>query len=165
MAYRPLTDLKESSTTIATDINDLPTTSPHGSYSEHDARNLGFATDPNATRGTATAHRDTCCNFPRDRLDHCCGLRRYYDRIAAPDRILNFDLLVPNQEKVEIQVLHLVSLRDDDAFLSLSSLVPKLYRTSVKRSIQSSAQPLWVATRDSEFGAIFGTIIVTSVNP
>src|SRR3989442_15755658 len=71
---RPLTDLKESSTTIATDINDLPATSPHGSYSEHDTRNLGFATDPNATRGTATAHRDTCCNLPRDRLDHCCGV-------------------------------------------------------------------------------------------
>ena len=34
-AIRPLTDLKESSTTIATDINDLPITSPHGSYSEH----------------------------------------------------------------------------------------------------------------------------------
>jgi len=41
---------------MAIDINDLPATSPHGSYSEHDARNLGFATDPHATRGTATAH-------------------------------------------------------------------------------------------------------------
>jgi hypothetical protein len=58
MDDRPLTDLKESSTTIATGINDLPTTSPHGSYTEHDSRNLGFATDPNATRGTAAAHRD-----------------------------------------------------------------------------------------------------------
>jgi len=57
-ADRPLVDPRESSTTIATDINDLPTTSPHGSYSEHDSRNLGFATDPNATRGTAAAHRD-----------------------------------------------------------------------------------------------------------
>lgn len=47
---------------MATDINDLPATSPHGSYSKHDARNLGFATDPNETRGTATARRDTCCN-------------------------------------------------------------------------------------------------------
>jgi hypothetical protein len=63
----PLSDLRESSTTIATDINDLPATSPHGSYSEHDERNLGFGTDPNATGGTATAHRDTCRNFPRDR--------------------------------------------------------------------------------------------------
>jgi len=70
-ANRPLTDLKESSTTIAADINDLPATSPHGSYSEHDARNLGFATDPNPIRGTATAHRDTHCNLRHDRLDHC----------------------------------------------------------------------------------------------
>ena len=52
-ADRPLTDLKRLSTTIATDINDLPTTSPHGGYSEHDSRNLGFATDANRTRGTA----------------------------------------------------------------------------------------------------------------
>jgi hypothetical protein len=29
MGNRPLTDLKESSTTIVTDINDLPATSPH----------------------------------------------------------------------------------------------------------------------------------------
>jgi len=55
---RPLLDLKGFSVTIATDINDLPTASPHGSYSEHDSRNLGFATDPNATRGTAAAHPD-----------------------------------------------------------------------------------------------------------
>ena len=59
---RPLYGLKAFSTTIATDINDLPATSPHGSYSEHDTRNPGFATDPNATRGTPTAHHDTCCN-------------------------------------------------------------------------------------------------------
>ena len=55
---RPLSDLKESFATIATEINDLPATSPHGSYSEHDARSLGFATDPNVTvsqrRHTAT---------------------------------------------------------------------------------------------------------------
>ncbi len=55
---RPLYGLRESSTIIAKHLNDLPTTSPHGSYSEHDARNLGFTIDPNATRGTATAHRD-----------------------------------------------------------------------------------------------------------
>jgi hypothetical protein len=32
MDDRPLSGLKKFSTTIATDINDLPTTSPHGSY-------------------------------------------------------------------------------------------------------------------------------------
>ena len=55
----PLTDLKESSTTIASDINDLSVASPHGGYSEPHARDLGFATDPNAIRGTATAHSNT----------------------------------------------------------------------------------------------------------
>jgi hypothetical protein len=55
-------------------LNDLPETSPHGSYSEHDTRNLGLAIDPNGTRGTPTAHRDTRFNLPRDRLlDHCRG--------------------------------------------------------------------------------------------
>ncbi len=61
------------------EINDLPATSPHGSYFERDAKNLGFATDPNATRGTPTAHRDFCCNFVRGRLNHCWGVRRTYD--------------------------------------------------------------------------------------
>jgi hypothetical protein len=37
MDDRPLDDLKEFSTTMAADINDLPTTSPHGSDFEHDA--------------------------------------------------------------------------------------------------------------------------------
>jgi hypothetical protein len=55
--YRPLSGLRKFPTIIAIHLNDLPATSPHGSYSEHDARNLGFATDPNTTRGTATAHR------------------------------------------------------------------------------------------------------------
>jgi hypothetical protein len=40
-------------------VNDMLTTSPHGSYSEHDARNEEFAADPDATRGIAMAHRDT----------------------------------------------------------------------------------------------------------
>src|SRR5262245_53088039 len=56
-ADSPLGGMKKCSTTIALDINDLPTTSPHGSYSEHDARNLGFASDLDATRGTVTAQR------------------------------------------------------------------------------------------------------------
>ena len=60
---RPLYDLKALSTTIVIDINDLPVTSPHGSYSETIARNLGFGRDQNAIRGTATAHLDTFCNF------------------------------------------------------------------------------------------------------
>ena len=36
MADRPLDGLKAFSTRIATNINDLPRTSPHGSDSEHD---------------------------------------------------------------------------------------------------------------------------------
>jgi hypothetical protein len=60
---RPLGEQKEFSTTMTIGINDLPATSPHGSYFERDAKNLGFATDPNATRGTPTAHRDFCCNL------------------------------------------------------------------------------------------------------
>jgi len=59
LTNRPLYGLKVFSTTIASDINDLPAISPHGSDSCNEAENLGFATDPNATRGTATAHRDT----------------------------------------------------------------------------------------------------------
>jgi hypothetical protein len=58
MADRPLDGLKAFSTTIATDINDLPATSPHASYSEHDARNLGFASDQNTTRGTAASQSE-----------------------------------------------------------------------------------------------------------
>ena|SRR5215468_1911267 len=56
MDDRPLDDLKEFSTTITTDINDLPVTSPHGSDFEHHAQILGFAAEPNARRGTAAAH-------------------------------------------------------------------------------------------------------------
>jgi hypothetical protein len=62
MDDRPLCGLEVFSTTIATDINDLPVTGPHGSYSEHDPRNLGLARGPLETLGTATAHYDTCCN-------------------------------------------------------------------------------------------------------
>jgi hypothetical protein len=49
-------------------VNDLPATSPHGSYSEYDARNAGFAADPDATRGTPVAHRDTYLSFSREGL-------------------------------------------------------------------------------------------------
>jgi hypothetical protein len=53
---------------MATDINDLPATSPHGSDFGDHAQILGLAPDPNATRGTATAHRNKCCD-PLHRLD------------------------------------------------------------------------------------------------
>jgi hypothetical protein len=38
-------------------VNDLPATSPHGSYSEQDARNAGLAADSDPTRGTLMTHR------------------------------------------------------------------------------------------------------------
>jgi hypothetical protein len=60
MFDQPLYGLKGFSTTIATDINDLPTTSPHGSDFKETSTNLELATDPNETRGTARAHRDPC---------------------------------------------------------------------------------------------------------
>jgi hypothetical protein len=53
-----LDGLKAFSTTIATTINDLPATSPRGTCSYYDSRNLGLATDPNGERDTAMAHRD-----------------------------------------------------------------------------------------------------------
>jgi hypothetical protein len=59
---RPLYGLKAFSTTIATDINDLPVTSPHGSDFGDHAQILGHARDPNTTRGTAMTHRDKCCD-------------------------------------------------------------------------------------------------------
>jgi hypothetical protein len=62
---RPLGDLKEFSTTITNDINGLPTTSPHRSYSESMQVNLGFATYPNPIRGTARAHHDKRLKLPR----------------------------------------------------------------------------------------------------
>jgi hypothetical protein len=49
---------------MATDLNDLPVTSPHGSDFGHHAQILGLAADPNAARGTVTAHRDKCCDIP-----------------------------------------------------------------------------------------------------
>jgi len=60
---RPLDDLKKFSTTIVTDINDLPTTSPHGVDFERNAQILGLAPNPNAIRGTAKAHRDQELSF------------------------------------------------------------------------------------------------------
>jgi hypothetical protein len=41
------------------DINDLPTTSPHGSDFGNHAQILELASDPNAGRGTAAAHRQS----------------------------------------------------------------------------------------------------------
>jgi hypothetical protein len=38
MADRPLGEQKEFSTTMTIGINDLPATSPHGSYFERDAK-------------------------------------------------------------------------------------------------------------------------------
>ena len=40
VADRPLLDLKGFSATMARNINDLPTTSPHGSDLSHHAENL-----------------------------------------------------------------------------------------------------------------------------
>jgi hypothetical protein len=68
-AYRQLDDLKEFSTTMAGDINDLPATSRHGSDFGYNAQILGLASDLNATRGTVTAHRDKCCDTRFHRLD------------------------------------------------------------------------------------------------
>ena len=53
----PLGGLKEFSTTMVTDINDLPATSPHGSDFRHHTQILGLASLPSDTRGTAAAHR------------------------------------------------------------------------------------------------------------
>src|SRR5215472_15193064 len=52
---RPLLDLNGFSATMASHINDLPTTSPHGSDFGLHPQILGLASDPNAIRGTATA--------------------------------------------------------------------------------------------------------------
>ena len=57
----PLGDLKEFSTTMANNINDLPAISPHGSDFAHNEEILGLASDPRATCGTAMAHGDRCC--------------------------------------------------------------------------------------------------------
>src|SRR5215469_17888359 len=56
---RPLDDLKEFSTTMVSDINDLPATSPHGSNFGQHVRILELAFDPNASHGAATTHRET----------------------------------------------------------------------------------------------------------
>ena len=54
---------------MASDINDLPATSPHGSDFGHHPQILGLASDLSATRGTVTAHRDECCDTPFHRLE------------------------------------------------------------------------------------------------
>jgi hypothetical protein len=55
---RPLLARKGFSATMASHINDLPTKSPHGSDFGLHPQILGLASDPNATRGTATAQCD-----------------------------------------------------------------------------------------------------------
>jgi hypothetical protein len=57
MADRPLDDLKESPVTMATDINDLPAISPHGSDFRGHPQILGLAPDQKPTRGTVTAQK------------------------------------------------------------------------------------------------------------
>jgi len=64
---RPLCGLKALSTKIVTDINDLPTTSPHGSDFGHDAENIGLACDGKVTPGTATAQLHGHCEVGRQR--------------------------------------------------------------------------------------------------
>ena len=59
---RPLLDLKGFSATMASHINELPTTSPHGSDFGLHPQILGLASDPNAIRDTATAQY-TCGVF------------------------------------------------------------------------------------------------------
>jgi hypothetical protein len=54
---RPLSDLTNFCITMASDINDLPITSPQGSDFAHEEEILGLASDPNVACGTATAHR------------------------------------------------------------------------------------------------------------
>ena len=68
LADRPLGDLNEFSTTMATNLNDLPATSPHGSDFRHDKQILGLACDPNATRGTAAAHRENRLLHPTPQI-------------------------------------------------------------------------------------------------
>jgi hypothetical protein len=53
---------------MATDINDLPATSPHGSDFGDHAQIVGLASSPNARQGTAMAHRDACCDIPRPQI-------------------------------------------------------------------------------------------------
>ena len=57
---RPLCGLKAVSSTIATDINDLPATQPARKVLKHYADNLRVLTDPDKAYGTATAHQIEC---------------------------------------------------------------------------------------------------------
>src|SRR5215472_17565296 len=60
-------------------VNDLPTTSPHGCYSEHDAINAGLAADPDATRGTPMAHCNTYMKLLSRKTDHCSDVSGDYE--------------------------------------------------------------------------------------
>ena len=62
-ADRPLYDQNGFSTTIASNINDLPTISPHGSDFGETAQIVGLAGGRNATYVTATAHHYTLCGI------------------------------------------------------------------------------------------------------
>jgi len=55
-ADRPLDNLKDFFTTMASDLNDLPTISPHGSDFGQYEQILGLASDLYAARGTAPTH-------------------------------------------------------------------------------------------------------------
>jgi len=63
MADRPLLDLNGFSATMASNINDLPITSPHGGDFGLHSRILGLASYPNTIRGTPTAHCTCVATF------------------------------------------------------------------------------------------------------
>lgn len=56
MADRPLSGREKFATIIAQFLNDLPTTSPHGSYSDT-MQEICVSADPAEIRGTATTHQ------------------------------------------------------------------------------------------------------------
>jgi len=137
---RPLDDLKEFSTIMATGINDLPATSPHGSDFGDHAQIVGLASSPNARRGTAMAHRDACCDIPRPqigresrwRFSAACNVHDKRNCLAERE----FDLRSPSpeQRKLKIQVLHLVSLRSQKPFFLCLSCT-ELVRTEESRFV------------------------------
>ena len=81
---RPSDDLKEFSATIATDFNDLPRNSPHGSDLGENAQFLGLTTDPNARRGTAMAHYDIRFNISGNRKINGVPFRHFLVLLFTP---------------------------------------------------------------------------------
>ena len=76
--YRPLSGLKTFWTTIPTNINDLPATSPHGSRSNISRKCASFS-DPHGTRGTAMAHQNS--------IDSCSSIAFFFlwaPRVVTP---------------------------------------------------------------------------------